>query len=389
MLDYTYSEEQVMFKNALRDYVEKSVKPTAEAFDKEAHFPREMWSEMGKLGFLAPSIPAEYNGGGIGFVATAIAIEELSVGSVSIGAFTLEASTMYGADVWHGGTEEQKQKYLSPVCAGERVGALAITEPASGSDAIGSMQATGVRKGDYYYLSGEKTFNSLATESDYDLVFVKTAPEKRAHGISAFIVDKGFPGFKPGKPFEKLGFRAIPTGPCYLDDCRVPVENLLGKENEGARIMMGGLNAERVGIAAICVGGARDAFERALSYTKERVAFGQPIIKFQLMQAMLADMATDLEAARQLVLRAAWALDRFGEGREQDLVCSHAKVYATEMGVRVPLKAVEIFGGYGICLDFPVQRQLRDLLIMVPGGGSNQVQRSIIAEELARAYRAP
>lgn len=389
MWDFTYTEEQEMLKGQIRDFAEKEIKPHAHELDMVEEWPWEIWKKMGEMGILCPTIPKEYGGGGLGYTEQVIIEEELATVSPSI-CYCQDIHCILCADsLAHNCSEEQKKKYLPPLCTGEQIGALGMTEPKGGSDAIGSMESTAVKKDGYYIVNGQKVFISNAPVAKTFLYYAKTAPEKGARGVSAFIIERDFPGFEVGKAYEKLGTRSFLTGPLYLTDCKVPAENLIQEEGVGARLMMSGLNSERTSLAAFSQGCARGCFEDVLRYAQERVVFGQPIIQHQMIAEKIADMAMDIEASRLLLMKASWQLDHLGRGREQNIICSHAKLFATEMAVKHTLAAMDIYGGYAFMMDNTALRFFRDAWINVPGGGSSEVQRYIISRDIATMYKAP
>ena len=276
------------------------------------------------------------------------------------------------------GTEAQRRKYLPDLISGKRLGAWAVTEPVAGSDALG-LQCRAERRGDDYVLNGSKIFITNGPVADVFVVFARTRPGAPKQGLSAFIIERGYPGFAVGPKLEKMGMRGSPTSEVFFDDCRCPAENLLGEENRGAAQMMAGFDIERVTLAAIPLGIAEAALEASLVYVKQRKQFGKPIGDFQMVQAMLADMATELEAARALVYFAARKLQ---EGKKATREASMSKLYASEIATRAALNAIQIHGGYGYMKDFPVERMLRDAKLMEIGAGTSQIQRLIIAREL-------
>ena len=389
MFDFTYTEEQEMLKTQVRDFAKKELGPVAWEYDKEEKWPSGIWTRLAELGLICPTIPMEYGGGGMGYVEEVIISEELAVVSPGIACCPAVSGILCADNLSHNANESQKKKYLPPLCSGEAVGCIAITEPKGGSDAVGSMETTAVKKDNYYILNGQKVFISNAWVGTTFIVYAKTAPEKGARGVSAFIVERDFPGFEIGKPYDKFGCRALLSCPLYFTDCKVSAENLMRNEGEGAHVMMSGLNGERVAVAALPIGAARGAFEDTLNYAKERVVFGKPIIKHQMIAEKFADMYTEIEAARLLMLKGAWQVDHFGLGREQTLICSAAKLYAVEMGVRVTYKCMDIYGGYGYIMDNVPLRFFRDAYVGVPGAGTQEIQRLIITGELEASYMSP
>jgi len=389
VFDFTYTEEQEMLKTQVRDFAKKELEPVFWEYDKEEKWCGEIWAKLAELGLVCPTIPEEYGGGGMGYVEQVIISEELCAVFPGIGLILITHGNLCADNLGHNANESQKRKYLPPLCSGEAVGCLALTDPKSGSDAIGAMEATAIKKDNYYILNGQKAFISNAWVGTTFLTYAKTAPEKGAKGVSAFIVERSSPGFEVGKAYDKLGSRALLSCPLYFTDCKVPAENLIRNEGEGAYIMMSGLNGERASLAAMAIGSARGAFENTLNYAKERVVFGKPIIKHQMIAEKFADMYMEMEAARLLALKGAWQVDHFGLGKEQNLICSSSKLYAAEMSVRVGLKCMDIYGGYGYVMDNVPLRFFRDAYILIPGAGTPEIQRLIMAEGLEAGYKSP
>ncbi|MGQ9532365.1 MAG: acyl-CoA dehydrogenase [Desulfotomaculales bacterium] len=379
-MDFRLTEEQELLRKTVRDFAEKEVGPSAAERDEEERFDIEIFYKMGELGLTGIPFPEEYGGTGMGNVAYAIAVEELSRVCASTGVI-LSAHVSLGAwPVYAFGTEEQKKKYLVPMAEGKKLGALGLTEPHAGTDAA-AISTFARPDGDSYVLNGTKIFITNAYYGDVYIIFATVDKAKKHKGICAFIVEKGTPGFSFGKKEKKLGIRSSPTYELIFENCRVPKENLLGAEGQGFRIAMETLDGGRIGIAAQAVGIAQGAFEQALNYAKQREQFGQPIAKFQGIQWMLADMATRIEAARLLTYQAAYLKDT---GLPYIKESSMAKLFAAETAMDVTVKAVQIHGGYGYTREYPVERMMRDAKITEIYEGTSEVQRIIIANQLLR-----
>ena len=377
-----FTDEQKMLRATMQNFVEKEVAPLAYEIDKEERFPTESIKRLTEMGLMGITAPVEYGGGGTGYTEMCIVTEELAVGCLSTSASWGAHATLCVDNIRRNATDQQQKKYLPPLCRGEKIGGLAMTEPAAGSDVM-SMKLRAEDKGDYYLLNGSKIFISNGPVGDIFIVYAKTNPEERAHGVSAFIVEAEFPGFSRGKKYEKMGWRGSQTGELVFEDCHVPKENLLGEKNKGFLVLMSGLNTERVCMGSQALGIARGAFECALKYAKERIQFGKPLAAFQLIQAKLADMAMEIELAHLITYRGA-AMADLGQHSEMNLTASYAKLYASEMVMRVTTEAVQILGGYGYMREFPVERMMRDAKLMAIGGGTSEVQRLIIAREILK-----
>lgn len=379
---FKLTEEQEMLRNMVRDFAEKECGPTAAERDEKETFDRYIFDKMAELGLTGIVFPEEYGGAGADYISYAIAVEELSRVDASVGV-TLSAHTSLGSNpIYKFGTEEQKQKYLVPLAEGKKMGAFGLTEPFAGSDA-GGTRTTAVLDGDEWVLNGTKIFITNGGEAEIYVVFAMTDKEaKPKHkGISAFIVEKGTPGFTFGKKEHKLGIRSSPTMELVFDNCRIPKENLLGQLGEGFKIAMVTLDYGRIGIAAQALGIAQGAYEAALNYAKERKQFGQPIANFQAIQFMLADMATEIEAARLLVYRAAYLAS---QGVRISKEAAMAKMYASDVAMKVTTNAVQIFGGYGYTREFPVERMMRDAKITQIYEGTNEIQRVVISANILK-----
>ena len=372
------TDEQRMIQQVARDFAEKEVRPIAEAIDREARFPAETVRRMGELGLMGIAIPEVWDGSGGDTVGYAVALEEVSRGCASHGAIMSVNNSLYCDPVAKFGTDEQKRRFLSPFAAGKKLGCFSLTEPEAGSDAT-NQNTLARRDGDAYVLDGRKIFVTNGREADAVLVFAQTDRAKAHHGISAFLVDKGHPGFTVVKTEEKLGIRASVTAELLFEGCRVPLEQRLGDEGQGFKIAMATLDGGRIGIAAQAVGIAVAAYEAALAYARERKSFGVPIGQHQMVQWMLADMATGIEAARLLTLRAAALKDR---GEAHGAQAAMAKLFASEMAMRVATDAVQIHGGYGFIKEYQVERHFRDAKITQIYEGTSQIQKLVIARHL-------
>jgi butyryl-CoA dehydrogenase len=377
-MDFELTEEQRMFRRMVRDFAEKEIAPRAEEIDETDRFPDDLFRRMGELGILGLPFPEEYGGSGGEYTSMVIALEEIARVSGSM-AITLDAQTSLCCEpIYLFGTEEQKRKYLVPLAQGEKIGAFGLTEPQAGSDA-GATRTHAVRDGDEWVINGQKNFITNGSIADVVVITAKTDPEKGTRGISSFIVEKCTPGFQPGRDEKKMGLKGSVTSELFFEDCRIPADNLLGKENEGFKQFLVTLDAGRVAISAMAVGLAQGAYERAVAYAQERVQFGQPIVKFQAVQWMIADMATEIEAARLLVQRAAWMRER---GMRFTKEAAMAKLFATEMSERACRKAIQIHGGYGYMREYEVERMYRDQRLCAIGEGTNEIQRLVIARQV-------
>ena len=377
-MDFQLTEEQRMFRRMVREFAEQEIAPRAEEIDATDEFPWDIFRKMGQVGLLGLPFPEKYGGSGSDYVSQAIALEEVARASGAM-AIVLDAHTSLCCEpIYLFGTEEQKQKYLSPAARGEKIGCFGLTEPQAGSDA-GATRTRAVRDGDEWVINGQKNFITNGSIADFAVITAKTNPEKGTRGISAFIVEKGTPGFQPGRDEEKMGLRGSVTSELFFEDCRIPAENLLGQENEGFKQFLVTLDAGRIAIAAMAVGLAQGAFERAVAYAKERVQFGRPIAKFQAIQWMIADMATEIEAARLMVYRAAWLKER---GKRFTKEAAMAKLFATEVSERACRKAIQIHGGYGYVREYEVERMYRDQRLCAIGEGTNEIQRLVIARQV-------
>lgn len=379
-MDFKLSKEQEMARTLFREFAEKEVEPLAQEVDEEEKFPRETVEKMQKLGFMGIPISKEYGGQGCDTLTYVLAVEELSKKCATTGVI-VSAHTSLGMDpIKRHGTEEQKEKYLKPLASGEKLGAFALTEPGAGTDAAG-VQTKAVLEGDHYVLNGTKIFITNGGEADIYIIFAMTDKSKGTKGISAFIVEKDFPGFSIGTIEKKMGIRGSSTAELIFENCIVPKENLLGKEGKGFNIAMQTLDGGRIGIAAQALGIAEGALEKTIAYVKERKQFGRPIGKFQNTQFQLADMATKIEAARHLVYKAAVAKDT---QKRFSIEAATAKLYAAEVAMDVTTKAVQFHGGYGYIRDYDVERMMRDAKITEIYEGTSEVQRMVISGNLLK-----
>ncbi|HEU5139186.1 MAG TPA: acyl-CoA dehydrogenase [Bacillales bacterium] len=377
-MDFQLSEEHEMLRKMVRDFAKNEVEPTAAERDEEERFDRDLYTKMGELGLAGIPWPEEYGGIGSDFLSYVIAVEELSRVCASTGV-TLSAHTSLASwPIFKFGSEDQKQQFLRPLATGEKLGAYGLTEPGSGSDA-GGMKTTAVKDGDSYVVNGSKIFTTNGGEAEIYVVFAVTDPEAKHKGTSAFIVEKDTPGFTFGKKEKKLGIRSSPTLELIFEDCRIPKENLLGEEGEGFKIAMMTLDGGRNGIAAQAVGIAQGALDKATDYARERVQFGKPIGKQQAIGFKLADMATNVEAARLLTYQAAW---RESKGLPYGKASAMSKLFAGDIAMEVTTEAVQVFGGYGYTKDYPVERYMRDAKITQIYEGTNEIQRLVISRML-------
>jgi butyryl-CoA dehydrogenase len=381
-MDFELTEEQALLKTAVRQFAEETIRPRAAAIDQSGEFPKDLFRQAGELGLAGVSVPPEWGGAGMDVVAYTIVIEEISRACANMGVILSVNNSLVCDPIEKWGNEEQKKRFLGPLARGEKLGCFALTEPDAGSDAS-NQKTRAVREGNCYRISGQKVFITCGQAADLCVLFAMTDPEKKARGISAFIVDAETPGFDRSRHQVKLGVNASGTVEIFLTDVRVPAENLLGKEGEGFKIAMSTLDGGRIGIAAQAVGIATEAFEAALSYSKARRAFGKPISDFQAIRFFLADMATELDAARLLTRRAAFAKDRARQtGGRYGLEAAVAKLFAAEMAQRVTTRALQIHGGYGYTKEYPVERNFRDARITEIYEGTSEIHRVIIAREI-------
>jgi butyryl-CoA dehydrogenase len=379
-MDFKLTEEQELLRKNMREFAEKHVDPIAAEIDENERHPAEVFEELGKGGWMGIPIAEEYGGAGSDYLTHIVALEELSRSCASTG-FTVSIHVAIGCMmIGQFGTEEQKKTHLVPLAQGRHMGALAITEPGAGTDVM-AASTTAVKDGDAYVINGTKTFISNGPLADTYLLFAWTDKEAGRKGMSAFIVPKGTPGLKPGEPFKKMGLRSSKTSEVVLKDCRVPAENVLGGEGAGMGIAMTGFDHGRIGIAAQCVGILQAALDESVAYSKERVQFGKPISRHQAISWMIADMATDLEAARFLTRHAAWLVDQKQRFSKE---ASMAKLFASEKAMFHTTKAVQIQGGYGYMKGQKVERLMRDAKITEIYEGTSEAQRMVISGNVLR-----
>ena len=378
-MDFKLSKEHELLRKMYREFAQNEVKPLAAELDEEERFPAETIPKLAKLGLLGIPFPKKYGGAGGNNLAYAMAVEEIAKTCGTTSVIICAHTSLCCYPIYAYGTEEQKMKYLPDLLSGRKLGAFGLTEPGAGTDASG-QQTTAVLEGDHYVLNGVKCFITNATEAETFVVFAMTDKSKGNHGISAFIVEKDFPGFSIGKHEKKMGIRGSATSDLIFEDCRVPAENLLGQEGKGFKIAMGTLDGGRVGVAAQALGIGEGAIDEAVAYTKERVQFGKRISQFQNTQFQLADMKARADAAQLLVYRAACAKDA-GDPK-CGFYSSMAKLFAAEMASDVTRRAVQLFGGYGYTREYPVERMMRDAKITEIYEGTSEVQRMVIANNL-------
>jgi len=379
-LDFQLSDEQQHLKKTVREFAEREILPNVMKWDEACEFPLATIKELGKLGLLGTVFPSEYAGAGMGYVEYVIAIEELSRVDGSVGIIVAAHTSLCSNHIFLAGSEAQNKKYLSKLATGEFIGAWGLTEPSSGSDA-GSARMTARRRGREWILNGTKTFCTNGHYADVIVVLAVTDRTAHTHGLSAFIVEKDTRGFRPGKKENKLGLRASDTAEMIFEDCVIPAENLLGKEGDGFIDAMRVLDGGRISIAALSLGMAQGAYEAALRYSKERKQFGKAIGEFQAIQWKLADMATEIDAARLLTMRAASMKDA---GMKTTMESSMAKLYASEVAVKCANEGVQIHGGYGFIKDYPAEKYYRDVKLCTIGEGTSEIQRLVIARQLLK-----
>jgi alkylation response protein AidB-like acyl-CoA dehydrogenase len=373
------SDEHEMLRQAARDFAQNEIAPIAPEFDESGEFPLKTIRKMGGMGLMGIEVPEEYGGAGMDTISYVLALEEISKVDAAHGTVMSVNNSLFCYGILRFGTEEQKQKYLRGVASGEKIGAYSLTEPMSGSDA-GTMRSRAVREGDEYVINGRKSWVSSAPFADYILLFTMTDPEKKHHGVSAFLIDVDQPGFTLGKPEPKLGIRASATSEILFEDYRCPASNRLGEEGQGFKIAMTVLDAGRIGIASQALGIAEAAYEASLQYAREREAFGQKIGEFQGISFKLADMKTRIEASRLLTYNAALAKQRAKqEGGRYTLEASMAKLHASETAMFCAHAAVQIHGGMGYSKELPVERYFRDAKITEIYEGTSEIQRLVIS----------
>ena len=381
-MDLELSEEQQLLQKSVREFAEAEVRPLAKENDETGKYPRGLFQKAAELGLTGVAIPEAEGGAGMDHISYAIVVEEISRVCASTGVILSVQNSLYCDPIHRFGTEEQKKKFLLPFARGEKIGCYALTEPQAGSNAA-ALATKAVRKGDKYVINGTKAWITNGGAADAAIVYVNTQPEKGEKGITALVVEKGTPGFAVGKEEKKLGIHATACTELSFSDCDVPAGNRIGEEGEGYKVALSTLDGGRIGIAAQATGIAQGAFEAALSYAQQRQAFGHPIADFQAIQFMLADMATEIDAARLLLRRAAWKQD---SGARFSMEAAIAKLFASEMSTGVAHKAIQIHGGYGYSSEYPVERAYRDARITEIYEGTSEIQRLVIAAWVLKSY---
>src|SRR5580700_1991430 len=376
------TEEQKQLQSSVRAFAEGEIAPHVSEWDEKSEFPHEVVKKLGEMGLLGVIFPESLRGAGMGYVEYVLAIEELSRVDGSVGIIVAAHNSLCTNHIMLAGNDEQRKRWIPKLASGEWLAAWGLTEPGSGSDA-GGARTTAVKKGDRYVLNGSKTFITNGHYADIAVVIAVTDKSKGTHGLSAFAVEKGTKGFRPGKKENKLGLRASDTSELIFEDCEIPTENLLGAEGEGFIDAMRVLDGGRISIAALALGIGRGALDAALAYVKERRQFGKAIAEFQGIQWKLADMATELDAARLLTQRAAVLKDA---GRKVTRESAMAKLFASEVAVRICDEAVQLFGGYGFIKDYPAEKYYRDVKLCTIGEGTSEIQRMVIAREILKVH---
>ena len=375
-MDFSLTEDQQMFQRMVREFAQKELEPIAAQLDEEARFPTESYKKMAELGLFGVTIPEKYGGSGGDSVHLAIAVEEIARACGSTSTIYLASLSLACYPIYKFGTEEQKQRFVVPLAKGKKLACFALTESGAGSDVV-ALQTTARRQGNGYSLDGTKVFITNGAEADIAVAFATVDRSLRHRGITAFVVEKGTPGFSVGKKEHKLGVRASSTTELVFESCQVPMENRLGNEGEGFKIAMAAIDSSRISVAAQAVGIARAAFDTSLKYAQERQQFGQPIAKFQAIQWMLVDMATYIDAAQLLTYRAAYLKN---QGLPFVKEAAMAKLFAAEAAMSITTKAIQIHGGYGYTKDYPVERYFRDAKITEIYEGSSEMQRMTIGK---------
>ena len=379
-MEFTLSSEQQQLRRLVREFAEAEIAPHVMEWDEEQTFPLEVIGKLGRLGLMGVLFPEELGGGGMGYLEAAIVVEELCRVDGSIGIIVAAHTSLCANHIYRAGTPEQQREYIPKLASGEWIGCWSLTEPEAGSDAAGT-RTTAARDGECWVLNGSKTFTTNAHYADVCVAMAVTERSAGHRGISAFIIPKGAPGFRPGRKENKMGLRASDTGEVIFTECRLPSRQLLGKPGEGFIDSLKVLDGGRVSVAAMALGMAQGAYEAALRYAKQRKQFGRPISEFQSIQNKLADMATEIEAARLLTYHAGWLAN---QGRRNTKESSMAKLFASEAAVRVANEALQIHGGYGFIKDYPVEKFYRDVKLCTIGEGTSEIQRLVIARHLLK-----
>lgn len=379
-MDFSLTEEHKMIQEMARNFAQKEVAPIAAELDEKAEFPSRLLPKMAELGFMGMMVDPQWGGSGLDTISYVLALEEISVACASTAVTMSVNNSLYCGPIEKFATDAQKEKYLTPFASGQKLGAYCLSEPGTGSDAA-AQKTTAELKGDKYILKGTKNFITNGPNADAMIVYAMTDKEKGSRGISAFIVEKEFPGFSVGKVEKKLGICASSTSEIVLENCEVPKENLLGEVGQGFKVAMNTLDAGRIGIGTQALGIARAAFEAAAKYSTEREAFGGPIANLQAIQHFLANMAVDIEAGRLLIHQAAWKKD---QGEAVSKFASMAKLFNSEAAMSITNKAIQVHGGYGYCKEYPVERFFRDAKITEIYEGTSEIQRLVIARSVLK-----
>ena len=380
-MDFEYTPEQIALRKAVREFAEGEIAPHVMEWDEAQTFPLDVVRKLGQLGYMGSIFPEELGGAGLGYIEYSIIIEELSRVDGSVGIIVAAHTSLCSNHIYKMGSVDQRLRYLPKLASGEWIGCWSLTEPEAGSDAAGT-RTHAVAEGDHWILNGSKTFTTNAHYADVCVAMAVTDRAAAQHGISAFLIEKGTPGFRLGKKENKLGLRASATGEVIFENCRLCSSQLLGRKNDGFVDSLKILDGGRISIAALSIGMAQGAYDASLRYSKMRKQFGRPISEFQAIQHKLVDMAVDIDAARLLNYRAAWLLDR---GQRVTRESSMAKLFASEAAVRIAGEAVQIHGGYGFIKDYPVEKFYRDVKLCTIGEGTSEIQRLVIARQLLKS----
>ena len=385
-MDFELTREQKMIQKNIKEFMRKEIAPIAEELDRECHLPEGIWKTFGELGLLGIGIPEEYDGSGMDKFTFTLVVEQIARVCPGLALSYIAHSNLCAHNIEHNASEEIKKKYLPGLCNGDLIGCLGITEPDAGSDAVG-IQTTAVRDGEHFILNGNKMFITNAPMADIALVYTKTDMKKMARGITAILVEKGTPGFSVAPKMDKMGNRCSPTSELIFNDCRVPVKNVVGEIDGGINVLMTGLDTERVVVAGMSLGIGEAALELGLEYSKSRHQFNQPISNFQMVKAKLANMYTEIEAARGLIYRAAKVADqstRGGKGTKIHKLAAAAILFAGEAASRATDISLQLHGGYGYITEYPINRFYRDAKLMEIGAGTSDIRRLVVADELIK-----
>ncbi len=385
-MDFELTKEHKLIKSQVREFMKKQIAPQAEEIDRENRFPKGLWKQLGDLGILGVCVPEAYGGSGYDILAGVLATAEIARVCPAISLSYGAHSNLCADNLARNGNERQKQKYLPGLCSGDIIGCMGLTEPGAGSDAVG-ITTTADKDGGHYVLNGSKIFITNGPIADLALVHTKTEPDKKARGMTAFLVEKGTPGFSAGPPMEKIGNRGSPTGLLFFTECRVAAEDVLGGGRGGGKVMMAGLDVERVVVSAMSLGIGEAALELSLKYARQRKQFGRPICDFQLIKAKLADMYTQLTAAKGMIYRAAALADTIqtgGKGTPVHKLAAATVLFTAEATSRAVNEALQIHGGYGYTMEYPINRFYRDAKLYEIGAGTSEIRRLLIANELIK-----